>query len=623
MLPPSNGKALQRPVLSPDGTLLALVAPDQKVHLINLVEAVHSRRFITAIKTPKPTRAFLQGCHILRWSPETIGITTDADEILSNTTSECDVGTRWLLLSNGHRLIALSTDLKSPKMMPTRNDNEDSKPSNILADYELGGHLGKVIRAEFAFNHRRALVMFEYGGTAAILSLTKPQREDIPHVKFPDSRSLAVAPHNGQIALLRREEGHDKITVFELGKENNIIYRSFDSSTSDAQSITWCPSGDPVIAVCDSPSYGVRVSFFTAQGHPLKQLDISASTFTTHLPRVGHPLAVDTEGPGHMHWQWRRDGDRSIQIAANGQNQVLIRYQSAKSISTQLITAFTHPETIDGSDTFVWQEMTSPTDPTPIFTRLSGMFDPTEPDKQTPESTQIDMVSLSSDHTFVATRIRSAPRTLLLWKPQDHTTFGSNPRPHPHTALIFTHLIRQIHWHPTLSNVLIILTARRQPLLYAWYQERLGPITGLLPIDTTSTNYSVSWLPECVREDDTQRRCPMLITSSTAFEVGYLQASEGRILFKSLINPDTDSDHSHTPGDRKLAGEGEQEPLTDATPTLGEMTSDIDTPSRKHPRPGSGRDQTQGLKKTRFAVDPNPRRDKEDPLFAQARWGRW
>ncbi|KAK4942584.1 hypothetical protein LTR10_017713 [Elasticomyces elasticus] len=602
-----NGKALQRPVLSPDGTLLALIAPDQKVHLISLVEAVQSRRFITAIKTPRSSRTFVQECHILHWSPETITTPTDADEILSNTTSECDFGLRWLLLSNGHRLIALSTDLKSPRMMPRIDDNEDCKPSNILADYELGGQLGKVSLAEFVFNHRRALVMFEYGGTAAILSLTKPQREDIPHVKFSDSRSLAIAPHNRRFALLRREKGQDRVTVFDLEEGNNITYRSFDINTSDAQSITWCLAGDPVIAVCDSPSYGVKVYFFTAQGHPLKQLDISAGTFTRNHPPIDKPLDADSEGPGLTHWQWRRDGNRTIQIAANSQNQVLIRYQSAKSMSTQTVTAFTHPDTIDGSHTFVWQEMTSPTDATSAFTRQTGMFDPTEPDKQTPNSAQIDIISLNSDHTFIATRIRSAPRTLLLWRLCD-------VKGHPHTALILTHPIRQIHWHPTLSNVLVILTTRRQPLLYAWYQEHLPPVTGLLPIDATSTNYSASWLPECIREDDTQRRCPMLITSSTAFEVGYLQTSDGRIMFESIINPD-----SYTHGDGRLNGEEEeQDQLTDQTSTLDEMTIDIDTPSRKGPSSGHG-----SRKQTRFAVDPNPRTDKEDPLFAQTKWGRW
>jgi len=577
-------------------------------HLVSLVEAVHNRRFITAIKTPKSTRSFLQDCHILRWSPETLPIPTDADEVLSNTTSECDFGLRWLLLSDGHRLIALSTDLKSPRMMPRTYDNEECKPSNILADYELGGQLGKVSLAQFVFNHRRALVMFEYGGTAAILSLTKPQREDIPHVKFPDSRSLAVAPHNGQIALLRRERGQDRITIFELEAGNNITYRSFDSNTSDAQSITWCPAGDPVIAVCDSPSYGVKVSFVTAQGHALKQLDISASTFTKNLPPVDHPLTIDTEGPGLTHWQWRCDGNRRIQIAANGQNQILIHYQMTKSISTQTVTALTHPDTIDGSQTFVWQEMTSPTDAIETFTRQSGMFNPVESDKQTPDSTQIDIISLNSDHTFIATRIRSAPRTLLLWRAHDI-------KGDPHTALIFAHPIRQIHWHPTVSNVLIILTTRRQPVLYAWYQERLAPITGLLPIDTTSTNYSVSWLPECVRNDDTQRRCPVLITSSTAFEVGYLQALNGKNVFESIVNPDHKLNHSQLPWDgEEKAQEVEASPDIITHP-------DMDTPSRKGPHPG--RDKTWSVKKTRFNVDPNPRTDREDPLFAQARWGRW
>lgn len=599
MLTPSNGKALQRPILSPDGTFLALIAPDKKVHLINLAEAVHDQRFITAIKVPKSTRPFLQECHILRWSPETAKLSTEGDDILSNTTSECDFGLRWLLLSNGARLIALSTDLKSPKMMPRIDDREDSSPSNILADYDLGGQLGKLSLAEFVFDHRHALVMFEFSSTAAILSLTKPQREEIPHAKFPDSRSFTVAPHNRQLALLRREKGQDRITVFEMDEGNKITYQSFDANTSDAQSVTWCPAGDPVVAVCESPSYGVKVSFFTAQGHALKQLDISAATFTMNLPPIDQPLDIDTEGPGLTHWQWRHDGNRSIQIAANGQKQVVIRYQPTNSLSTQILTAFTHPNIIDGSHTFVWQETPSPQD-SPLsstFVRQTGIHDPTEPDtKNSPDPAQIDIISLNANHTIIATRIRSAPRTLLLWRTQ-HINTG-NPR--PHTSLSFTHPIKQVHWHPILANVLIILTTRKTPLLYAWYQERLSPISGLIPIDTTSTNYSVTWLPACTRNDDVQRRCPIMITSSTAFEIGYVESLDAKIVFDSIINRANDNS--------RLLEEG-QEMSNDTTHT----EIDIDTPSRK-PR---------GTKKTRFEVDPNPRTDKEDPVFAQARWGRW
>ena len=79
----------------------------------------------------------------------TIRFTDEALEILSSTTSECDFGRSWLLLSDGRRVIALSIDLRSPRMMPLA-DQEGAK-SNILADYDLGAQMGKISLVEFVF----------------------------------------------------------------------------------------------------------------------------------------------------------------------------------------------------------------------------------------------------------------------------------------------------------------------------------------------------------------------------------------------------------------------------------------------------------------------------------------
>ncbi|KAK5198003.1 hypothetical protein LTR99_009421 [Exophiala xenobiotica] len=630
------GIALQRPVLSPDGILLAAISTDQRIHLVDLAEATNGRRAISAIKVPKGARPFLKECHILRWSPEILVLAQgEADEILSNTTSECDLGLTWLLLSDGDRLIALSTDLKSPSMMPGASDGEENAKSNILADYELGAHFGRLSLAEFVFNHRHALVFFEFGTTAAILSLVKPQRDDIPHIKFPDSGSFANAPDARHFALLRRDKGRDRVTVFEMGQNNIITYNSFDSNTSDAQSLTWCPARDPIIAVCDSAAYGAKVSFFTAQGHALKQLDISSASFGKSIEPSNQPLNIDMESLGITHWKWTRgskEDDKTLQIAVNGQRQVLIRSHTTKSMSTQTITAFTHKDIVDGSQTFVWQETTQShlpahTSTTPIFIRQTGTFDASETQGQSGQQkpsdtnskqsgiaaqTHIDIISPNTNHTIIATRIRTSPQTLFLWKPSEINNGNTNP--HPHTVLIFTHPVKQVLWHPFLANVLLILTTTKTPRLYAWYQEPLAPITGIIPIDTTtpptSTNYSATWLPECsgVRPDDDHgRRCPFMLTSTTAYEVGYIAAHDGHVVFESIINR---SDMLTAPG-----GGGDDETTTTSTTSMFE----IDTPSRWPS------DRGQKQKKARFDVDPNPRTDKEGELFAEAgyAYSRW
>ena len=622
MLIKSNGTALRRPVLSPDGTTLAVIAPDDRVHLIDLSEAAQGRRYINGLKITKLARPWIRTCTILRWSPEVVSSPNDESlEVLSSTTSECELGKSWLLLSDGRRIVALSTELRSPKMMSTFD--EEGAKSNILADYDLGDQAGKVSLLEFVFGHRHALVISEFSSTAGILSLTRPQRNDIPHVKFPDARSLAQAPCSRYFALLRRDKSQDKITVFHLGEDNQLSYRSFDCNTVDAQDITWCPTGQPLLAIRDSPAHGVKVSFFTAQGHALNQFDINRFAFERDRYLS---TSNEAEGLGLTYWSWRKanraTNHLNLQVMANGEKQVLVRYQSANSMGTRPRASIVHPESVDGSKTFVWVEATKTTGEKSIeFARHTGAFEvlqsspasngksqhKCDPQAQVQECNLVDIVELNSTHTLVAARLRASPRTLFLWRPHNAAQ--------PHTVLVFRHAIRQIVFHPYLSHVLVVLTNSKHPRIYAWFQHSSPPIAGLIPIEaSSSTNFVGSWLPECIDDSENRgsngasnarsQRCPFLLTSNTAFEAGYLSCDEGRIVFESILHrPSQQLD------DITLTAEGDES-----------TTEIIDTPSR----PSKAKLEEGGdavVKKARFDVPEDSETSwKDDPVHEQARY---
>ncbi|ETI19853.1 hypothetical protein G647_08867 [Cladophialophora carrionii CBS 160.54] len=607
MLIKSNGKALRRPVLSPDGKSLAVIAPDDRIHLINLSEAAQGRKFINGVRIIKSVRPFIRMCTVLRWSPEVM-FTTGADDldVLSSTTSECELGNSWLLLSDTRRVIAMSTDLRNPRMMPTE-DKEGIK-SKILADYDLGSQNGKVGLLEFVFDHRHALVIFELGSSAAILSLSRPQRDEIPHVKFPDARSLARAPDSRYFALLRRDKAQDKVTVFHLDDNSLLSYKSFDCNTSDAQSVTWCPTGQPLLAICDSPAYGVKVSFVTAQGHALNQFDIGQSAFQWDHSFIS---SRQSEGVGLTYWSWRRasqsDDHLSLQVLANGEKQVLVRSQPINSRGARPRAQIVHPDSIDGSKTLVWLESTRATaDKLTEFTRQIDAFEVAQTSPATADSrsqprsdaqapaqdpNQIDIIEPNCTQTIVATRLRSSPRMLFLWRSHDTT--------HPHAVIVFRHGIRQIHFHPYLPHVLTILTSSKYPRIYAWCQPILPPIMGLIPIDTTSsTNFCGAWLPGCVSRTDSSRpnsttagdcqRCPFLFTSDTAFEAGYLSSDQGQVVFESILHRPSQQD-----GDLTLDMKADES-----------TTEIIDTPSRPS-KNQPGESESEVFKKARFNMYEN------------------
>jgi hypothetical protein len=550
MLIKSDGTALRRPVLSPDGRILAVIASDQRIHLIDLAEAVNGRKAINAIKITQQTRAFVSTCSILRWSPEIVynNSNGEAEDAVSTTTSECDYGKSWLLLSDARRVIALSTEVRTPKMMPAMDEDDDFR-SNILADYDVGDYNGKLTLVEFVLDHKHALVMFELGSYAAILSLSGPKRDDITSVKFSDSRSLAKAPDSRYFALLRRSGGLDKVTVFELDHGNQITYKSFDCRTSDAQNVTWCPTGQPLLAIWDSPAYGVRVSFVTAQGHALRQFDISSTIF-----RGSPKPAVDEGGMDLSYWSWRtlkdQDKNSTLQIFANSRKEVLIRTQSVHNMQTCTIADFSHSTSVDSSKSVVWVESSKLNDDQSThFERSSGIIDLSQSlptigasknasNHKRPDVDEVDLIEPNADQSLFATRLSAAPRVLYLWS-QDRIS-------RPQTVLIFRHAIHQVIFHPLLPNALVIVTNTKNPRVYAWHREALPPMSSTIPIKVdSSTSFSGVWLTACTTSNGSQMdadddsammgRVPFLLTSNAAFAAGYLLNGNHQLSFRRIL----------------------------------------------------------------------------------------
>jgi hypothetical protein len=312
--------ALHRPVLSPDGNFIAVIVPELEIHILSLANIYVSHKVIRRIILPKAARNFLSNANILRWSPETI-FAGESEGGKRDTTSGTVFGTTWLLLCDGYRVIALSTELQSPSMIESNIGNDDpSQSSNIVADYQIGSQYGKITLADFVFSHQHAVILFETNIYASIISLTRPQRDDILNPKYPDSRSFTQSPNNRCFALLMRSKGQDQISVFSAKDSAYDNASTFSPRTSDAQDLLWSPNGDPLLVVWDSASYGVKVSFFTAMGHSLKQLDLS-----TLAPLRSQAVGVIT-------LKWHATGDSTILAIADGNNNVLIRRQDNRNM---------------------------------------------------------------------------------------------------------------------------------------------------------------------------------------------------------------------------------------------------------------------------------------------------
>ena len=232
-----------------------------------------------------------------------------------------------LLLSDQFRLVVLNPNriVAEYKESFARNGNS---PGYIIADYQLGDQFGKVSYANFFLGTSHVLVLFEMAANASILSLSKPQRDEIPNVKSNADRRLAVSPSGRSLAMLLRSKGQDQVIILGLEDGNVHAQAAFNTHTNDAQSLWWSPDGDPVIAVQESAAHGVGLHFFSALGHPLKQLDISG---------LSDEATVSGVGLTNLRWAVVQDG--AMLAIADSEKRVLLRRQHNKTMVSAGICA--------------------------------------------------------------------------------------------------------------------------------------------------------------------------------------------------------------------------------------------------------------------------------------------
>ena len=190
-----------------------------------------------------------------------------------------------------------------------------------LLTTSLGDQFGKVSYANFFLGTSHVIVLFEMAANASILSLSKPQRDEIPSVKTNADHKIAVSQSGRSLAMLLRSKGQDQVIV--LGLEDGDVHAqaAFNTHTSDAQSLWWSPDGDPVIAVQESAAHGVGLHFFSALGHPLKQLDIS---------RLNDESTVSGVGVTNLRWAVVEGG--TMLAVADSEKRVLLRRQHNKTM---------------------------------------------------------------------------------------------------------------------------------------------------------------------------------------------------------------------------------------------------------------------------------------------------
>jgi hypothetical protein len=475
-------QALSRPAVSQNGRYVALVSPAQALQIIQLGdEGASMLLYRAALPSISPT--FLNQLLVLRWSPTTLG----------------DNRIPRLLLSDGSRLVVINPEILIASDTDTRR--------SIVADYQLGDQFGRLAYSDFFLSQEHVVVVFEAGG-ASILSTASAQRDDITNIKFPSSRSFVRSPGLRSLLVLQRNKGQDQATLLGMQDCEIVVQSSFSLPTSDTQGALFSPNQDPVITVWEGSAYGMAVFFFSSMGHPLKQLNV-----------MPFGLSSGLTGLGVSNISWASTTSSTVLAVADNNKQMLIRRQDNRSMSVEDLGILSHPATIDGSKSIVWQE-TEEGD----FSLQKRAFDAVI---NAQAGGGLAFLEQNADQTFMATTSLDNPRSIWLWQP-DH--------PDPHTVIALREHIRQLLWHPRDANVLVITTHSKNPHLFVWHQESKPPCKCSIPLaNTSSSKFEGAWL-----ESDVAGRHPFIMTSTRAVDVGYLGLGQSDgVEFSSLLRDDT------------------------------------------------------------------------------------
>lgn len=135
---------------------------------------------------------------------------------------------------------------------------------------------------------------------------------------------------------------------------------------------------------------------------------------------------------------------------------------------------------VDGTAYQVWQESSEGKH---LFSQHLSSFEP----RQVKRSAGADQIAVNRDCQLLATRDSSRPWTLWIW---DISALE------PLAVINFRHRIKQLLWHPTDPDILLVLAFQKEPLLYIWHAAEQKMLIIERPIMTIAaeTDYQCEWL---------------------------------------------------------------------------------------------------------------------------------
>lgn len=326
---------------------------------------------------------------------------------------------------------------------------------------------GKAPLIKFGARDSEIIACSAVGLKLSLYDLSSSTAVDVANPKFhhpgTTSKTFAIRPRTGHLAILTRTAGKDIISIHD--PVTRQVQRSWNADSVDAQGVRWTPDGQWLL-LWESAAHGHKFWVFTPDGELFQDLDANT---------LSQPENLDL-APGIKLCQPSPQSD----LCAIGDYSTTVNIISTEKWRREMV--LTHPSTIEPTDTLqVWQEQlgVSPEgQPTCTFVRATQVISPGAPADgkvssaaATAAATELKtgcMAALfDASSSLLATKLEETPSTLWIW---DVSTAELR-------AVLVFHSPVTFSWHPSSRELLLISCQdeTRPGVFYLWDPLSQGP----------------------------------------------------------------------------------------------------------------------------------------------------
>jgi hypothetical protein len=327
------------------------------------------------------------------------------------------------------------------------------------------GGMGKIVNAEFGRTKDEVLVFSDFGSKLTVWSLLTGRNVEIRDPKYSSSRGHEYRKILGILVLLTRSSAQDMLSFH--APNSYKVMKSVTLPTTDVQGMKWSPDGH-WIALWDTSSMGQKVYIYTADGNLYRSY-----------------TGTDDSGIGSS-------GIRTVEWSAAGQYLAIggtdrrVTLLGTRTFSP--VIYLDHTATIQLSDDGqVWQEQVTAASKRSYQTIPQPYAPPTlsAPVQNGSAKSGISAISFNSSGTVVATKDDSTPTAVWLW---NLSSLVAN------TVIIHHSPVRQLAWHPSRPELLLINCSLDETVLHLWNSNKMEPVVTTLPSKKPSGKPDIRWL---------------------------------------------------------------------------------------------------------------------------------